>query len=576
MTRLTDLKGIELLKAREGAAATLTALQIVGTGPDGTAPYHYRLLAVGDSNFFHWRQRDGAWTLLLAFPFTTHADFGTLPDSINSRSFNRDNITALLFDSRYPERYTQSRDVGSISLAIEANDVLMLATDAVAQWILTLDENKQREEINGLLQMKQKDEQHWPAIINTARGIKDSAGVPAIVNDDSTLLLIRVPVGEDSLRLPAPDSGERVQKRTEELRSALRAWADGQDHGRDIDLALAFGDGHQLDPALAAWLADSIAVGDQTASHVTLWRANADAYKWVSDTIRRALRTQDTARTELRRVWESIGPQLSALPWAASLGNTVRDMLNVPAPAPPAAAPVAPPPSPSRLPAALRAWIDDEGRSMKPRTALLAALADETAEPLRAVLRNPVRLDPHSEQPATSHEALWAAQRDQEQHAQEARHTQTLTDLQQSQTALQQGQTRLNAEMQQQATELAAVQKQIGTIQQTTSAALSSFQQAQSDAVQQLHELREQLTAVQGKFAEAKQRWTRLLALVAASSLILGAVGGGVTTWALESVNPPPTPAPIATAAPTPPSSTEATPIPGSTSGAGDLTTPNR
>jgi hypothetical protein len=206
---------------------------------------------------------------------------------------------------------------------------------------------------------------------------------------------------------------------------------------------------------------------------------------------------------------------------------------------------------------------------MKPRTALLAALADETAEPLRAVLRNPVRLDPHSEQPATSHEALWAAQRDQEQHAQEARHTQTLTDLQQ-------GQTSLRAEMQERTTQLFAIQKQIETIQQTTSAALSSFQQAQSDAVQQLHELREQLTAVQGKFAEAKQRWTRLLALVAASSLILGAVGGGVTTWALESVNPPPTPAPIATAAPTPPSSTEATPIPGSTSGAGDLTTPNR
>ncbi len=193
MTPLDTLSGVAHTVARRGAAATLLGLVIEafdGGQGDSIPTYTYRLIAVGDSNFFHWRpivsEPGNQYELKKTFPIENSASFGTLPDSINSRYFDRYSTIARPFNSALDP-----------DLILRDGDVLMLATDAVAQWILKANEDNANP-VAGLLQQTHAD---WEAFIRQMRERK------RMVNDDATLLIIQIESVSEGDPLVQPQLG---------------------------------------------------------------------------------------------------------------------------------------------------------------------------------------------------------------------------------------------------------------------------------------------------------------------------------------------------------------------------------
>lgn len=99
---------------QRGAFATLQAVAIHDT-KGGT---RWSAIGVGDSCVLHLRPTGDGWVLLKSFPVATAADFGSHPDLLSSV-----NVDAATFVS----------DGGTLA----TNDVLVVATDAVSEWLLT-------------------------------------------------------------------------------------------------------------------------------------------------------------------------------------------------------------------------------------------------------------------------------------------------------------------------------------------------------------------------------------------------------------------------------------------------------
>jgi hypothetical protein len=295
--RMTDpetLMGVARDKARRGAAATLCGMILVPRREYDGVHYGYNLTAVGDSNFFHWRpdpSKSGAYKLLFAFQLKKYADFNSSPDSLNSRSHNRDNVVAHTFSS-------------TPDLDLRQGDVLFLATDAVSQWIFreyeaTLaDEDTGRHPAPPILEIAaQHDAQPgiqvigspWANLIDRLREGHD------IVDDDSIMIILRVLSTSRGGDILSTDPRPRIKERTKELLSAVSKWLleVAGSNKSDVDIAVAFGDGGYIDPAIRARFAASARfrvmgsdAGSFKASHVDLWRAKADAYKRVTDGVR--------------------------------------------------------------------------------------------------------------------------------------------------------------------------------------------------------------------------------------------------------------------------------------------------
>ena len=147
-------------KARRGAFATLLGLTI-DAGADAAVTWH--ALALGDACLLHVC---GA-ALLTAFPLTASADFGNAPPLLATRP-------------EYSRRSLEELQTARGTLA--TGDLLLLATDAMAAWLL--------HEIEA-------DRHPWAALVGL-----DEAGFAALVdrlraegalrNDDVTLLIVGV------------------------------------------------------------------------------------------------------------------------------------------------------------------------------------------------------------------------------------------------------------------------------------------------------------------------------------------------------------------------------------------------
>ncbi|HKP53220.1 MAG TPA: hypothetical protein VJ183_11285 [Chloroflexia bacterium] len=341
--RMTDpetLSGVARDKARRGAAATLCGMVLVPRQERDGIHYGYNLTAIGDSNFFHWRpdpSRGGAYKLLFAFPLKKYSDFNSSPDSLNSRSHNRDNVAAHTFSST-PE------------LELRQGDVLFLATDAVSQWIFreyeaTLaDEGTRRHPAPPILEIAaQHDTQPnievigspWANLIDTLREGND------IVDDDSIMIILRVLSTSRGGDIRSTDPEPRIKERTKELLSVVSKWLmRGVENSKsDVDIAVAFGDGGYIDPAIRARLGASARfrvmgsdAGSFRASHIELWRANADTYKRVTDGVRAVMRDDADPRQHeeskrlLEETWREVREQLVGLTWMQGLITTLQGM----------------------------------------------------------------------------------------------------------------------------------------------------------------------------------------------------------------------------------------------------------
>jgi hypothetical protein len=154
-------------KAQRGAFATLLGLTFSPSGtasapsPDSMA--HWTAMAVGDACLFQVREH----AVVEHFPVQHAADFGNTPPLLSTRhDYNRRSI----------------RDLKLLQGAGRAGDLFVLATDALAAWLLQQIEGGKRP---------------WPALERLTKGtflrlIDSLRQTRAIRNDDVTLVLARI------------------------------------------------------------------------------------------------------------------------------------------------------------------------------------------------------------------------------------------------------------------------------------------------------------------------------------------------------------------------------------------------
>ncbi|HYT90784.1 MAG TPA: hypothetical protein VEL76_18895 [Gemmataceae bacterium] len=146
---------------RTGAAATFLGLRLNEVPVAGEDPIIWRAVAVGDSCLFWFR--DGQ--LHAAFPVLRSAEFGLTPALLRSK-LDAQEVVPLVAQGR-----------------CRPGDLFVLATDAVAQWLLHRYEQGQPSEWE---RFEKLDEAVWKEEINALR--RDNH----IVNDDCTMLLLRI------------------------------------------------------------------------------------------------------------------------------------------------------------------------------------------------------------------------------------------------------------------------------------------------------------------------------------------------------------------------------------------------
>jgi len=149
-------------KAAEGAFAALLGLSLYTDG-------QWRAASVGDCCLFHLREGG----LLQSWPFETPDAFTNRPALVPSRS-----------DQTVPAPETATG-------TWQPQDLFLLATDAVAAWLLRADASEDEGVQTRLSGVADWDEDTFRQIVDTAR---NEGGLR---NDDTTLLVIHVEPGAD-------------------------------------------------------------------------------------------------------------------------------------------------------------------------------------------------------------------------------------------------------------------------------------------------------------------------------------------------------------------------------------------
>jgi serine/threonine protein phosphatase PrpC len=144
-------------KLREGAFATFLGLSFAAASAALERPWH--ALAVGDSCLFHVRKG----LLKRAFPVNRAGDFGTRPRLIGSRQLT----------NAVP---------ATIAGTLRQGDVLLLMTDALAEWFLR-EHEAGHAPWSELVCLRANDFALWVDALRLARELK---------NDDVTLLIVEL------------------------------------------------------------------------------------------------------------------------------------------------------------------------------------------------------------------------------------------------------------------------------------------------------------------------------------------------------------------------------------------------
>lgn len=147
-------------KAEKGAFATFLGLTI------NRETSSFEVIAVGDCTLFQIRNNE----IVFSFPVTSVEDFNNTPNLIASNNdYQIDLEKNVIYDSG----------------TIQEKDILLLATDAMAVWILK--QKNRSEKVRKLLieQFEKQDEQNFEEWLNKQRKTNK------IKNDDVTLLMIK-------------------------------------------------------------------------------------------------------------------------------------------------------------------------------------------------------------------------------------------------------------------------------------------------------------------------------------------------------------------------------------------------
>jgi hypothetical protein len=159
-------------RVKTGAQATLLGCALAEATQ---RPHHYtaHVVAVGDADFFQFRRAGAGWQHVATYPIADPHDFGRYPHT-------------LLTNPDFAEKAVEWRRIGDFP--VETGDLLALATDSLAKWLLE-QVRAGADQWRKLLDCRSADE--FAALIAAAR--KGADGHTALEDDDVTLLLVTVP-----------------------------------------------------------------------------------------------------------------------------------------------------------------------------------------------------------------------------------------------------------------------------------------------------------------------------------------------------------------------------------------------
>lgn len=121
-----------------GSFATLLGLELAPNGLE------VEIIAIGDSVAFHVRNNQ----LLTSFPYVSAEQFNARPLLLSTVSSSN----AFINEPRFLKRHTSS------TWPVQGGDMILLATDAVAQWALNKDKAYKENVISYLLAVKSAEE----------------------------------------------------------------------------------------------------------------------------------------------------------------------------------------------------------------------------------------------------------------------------------------------------------------------------------------------------------------------------------------------------------------------------------
>ncbi len=148
----------------QGAAATFLGITLDEKTSTWTA------LSVGDTCLFHCSHNSTTVWKCKAFPYKSAEEFNDEPDSITSRS-NTAHIVASNIKQLSQQPYV-------------AGDILLMATDALADWILKyLEQNEAGKIVN---YFERLNAEQFKVFVNEERRKK------TITDDDTTLIIIHI------------------------------------------------------------------------------------------------------------------------------------------------------------------------------------------------------------------------------------------------------------------------------------------------------------------------------------------------------------------------------------------------
>jgi hypothetical protein len=269
-------------KARDqGGYATLVTLCV---RKNGEQSIDLQCLTIGDSCLLLCKAGERS---LQTFPYTQPEDFDAAPICFPAR--------AALFDRAFHQCLVREYTVTS-------GDQALLATDAVARWIMSAGKASYEDAWEAFQAVTQQTPQSWPAFIEKCR-------LAGMIDDDSTVLLLSftAEAGQEEQE-PGVTDGHSPQVR------ALRAQAFEQ--ARQIQQkdaqAITYGDG--IDLTLEGVLL--------SPTERTDIRRVADAFQAVLAELRRTLNSADMV-SRMKRIWAQYVPLLDTEPCATNLRQTL-------------------------------------------------------------------------------------------------------------------------------------------------------------------------------------------------------------------------------------------------------------
>jgi hypothetical protein len=264
----------------QGSYSTLATLRFTALD---AAHARAEMLAVGDSCIFVHQA-----TEVLSFPLAQTEEFEQAPICIPSKpgSF---------------QRYFQQFTTGTLDLA--PNDVIVIATDAVAKWIVSAGNGHYKGQRTALQEIINQTVESWPAFIQACRAHQE------MLDDDSTALVITLlPDDSDTGSELGTTMQHSQQVRMQRQQDFQQALAD-QNKER---IAIYYGSGVDLrDGAVPV-----------SARDISQARAVADALHELLSRLRQVVNSPNVVPV-MTTVWQKHARLLSQESCAAPVRNTL-------------------------------------------------------------------------------------------------------------------------------------------------------------------------------------------------------------------------------------------------------------